>query len=58
MARRATPGKTKGKSARATVPRPRPGSSRRELERRLAEAIEQQAATATRSVVRAATWSR
>jgi signal transduction histidine kinase len=46
MARRATPGKTKGKSARATVPRPRPGSSRRELERRLAEAIEQQAATA------------
>jgi len=46
MARRTTPGKTKGKSARATVPRPRPGSSRRELERRLAEAIEQQAATA------------
>jgi hypothetical protein len=47
MARRARPGKTKGKgAARATAPRPRPGSSRLELERRLAEALEQQAATA------------
>jgi hypothetical protein len=48
MARRARPGKTKGKGARATVPRsrPRPAASRLELERRLAEALEQQAATA------------
>ena len=47
MARRPTPGKTKGKGARAAVPRSRARSaSHPELERQLAEAIEQQAATA------------
>jgi two-component system, NtrC family, sensor kinase len=47
MARRPTPGKTKGKGARAAVPRSRARSaSHHELERQLAEAIEQQAATA------------
>ena len=47
MARRPTPGKTKGKGARAAVPRSRARSaSHPEFERQLAEAIEQQAATA------------
>jgi GAF domain-containing protein/anti-sigma regulatory factor (Ser/Thr protein kinase) len=48
MAWRARPGKTKKKGARPPAPRSpaRAPSSRRELERRLAEALEQQAATA------------